>query len=63
MASHVKSAGLKAKMKKQGKRKGHANQAPKKAVQYSDSDEDYSDVSSDDDEDPSDYRRGVRLPL
>lgn len=59
MASHGNPAVLKAKMKKQGKRKGHVIQGPKKPVQYSDSDEDYSDVSSDEDEDPSDYRRGV----
>lgn len=58
MASHTNAAMLKNKMKKQ---KHKINAAPKKAQAQDDSDSyetEGSDAGSDDEEDPSDYKRG-----
>ena len=64
MASHASAAILNAKKKKQGKRKplGGAPFPPKKAQPACLSDSE-SDFGSDEEEDPSDYKKGILSPM
>lgn len=61
MASHTSAAVLNAKKKKQGKRKpiGGVPPALKKSQPAANYSESESDFGSDDEEDPSDYKKGT----